>query len=91
MVRAAIRHELELFSRELAIDLTRQPNLRAWSAQDLQMLSDLIVNAMVSTAELMLTVEPEDEPRVVDDARRQLRLIVVGISGWRPPSRGARR
>lgn len=87
VVRAAIRHELELFSRELAIDLTRQPNLRAWSAQDLQMLSDLIVNAMVSTAELMLTVEPEDEPRVVDDARRQLRLIVVGISGWRPPAR----
>jgi AcrR family transcriptional regulator len=86
-VRAAIRNELELFSRELAIDLSRLPNLRDWTARDLQVLSDLIVNAMVSTAELLLTVGPEEEPRVVDDARRQLRLIVVGISGWHPRAR----
>jgi AcrR family transcriptional regulator len=83
-VREAIRKELELFSRELASDLSRLPNLATWSTRDLHMLSDLIVNAMVSTAELLLTVDPLDEPQVVDDARRQLRLIVVGISGWQP-------
>ncbi|HEX2175456.1 MAG TPA: TetR family transcriptional regulator [Nocardioidaceae bacterium] len=84
-VRGAIHRELELFSHELATDLTRLPNLRSWRPEDMQMLSDLIVNAMVSTAMLLLTVEdPEDERRLVRDARKQLRLIVVGISGWQP-------
>jgi AcrR family transcriptional regulator len=83
-VRAAIRRELQLFSHELAQDLSLLRNLRAWSDDDLRMLSDLIVNVMVSTAELLLTVEDgEDEARIVRDARRQLRLIVVGVSGWR--------
>lgn len=86
-VRAAIRRELELFSRELGQDLSLLPNLQAWSGEDLRMLSDLIVNVMVSTAELLLTVdEAEDEERIVRDACRQLRLIVVGISGWQPTS-----
>lgn len=84
-VRQAIRHELERFSRELAADLAALPDLQTWGERDLRMLSDLIVNAMVTTAELLLTVdEPGEEERVADDARRQLRLIVVGVSGWRP-------
>jgi AcrR family transcriptional regulator len=86
-VRAAIRRELDLVTRELVSDLARLPNLGQWSADDLRMLSDLIVNAMVSTAELILTApveDPEAERRVVDEARRQLRLIVVGIAGWNP-------
>lgn len=88
-VRRAIRRELELFSGELGTDLAELPNLRAWSREDLQMLSDLIVNAMVSTVELLLTADgAEDERRIERDACRQLRLIVVGISGWQP--RGAR-
>ncbi len=86
-VRRAIRHELELFSRELATDLAELPNLRAWSREDLHMLSDLIVNTMVSTAELLLTLpedDPEEERRIVRNVNKQLRVIVVGISGWRP-------
>ena len=86
-VRRAIRHELELFSRELATDLAVLPNLRAWSRDDLRMLSDLVVNAMVSTAELLLTVPADDaeqEQRIVHNANKQLRVIVVGISGWAP-------
>ena len=79
-VRRAIR-------RELATDLSALPNLREWSRDDLHMLSDLIVNAMVSTAELLLTVpehDVEEEQRIVRNANKQLRVIVVGISGWRP-------
>jgi AcrR family transcriptional regulator len=86
-VRRAIRHELELFSHELAHDLAVLPNLRAWDDEDLRMLSDLIVNAMVSTAELIL-IAPEDDPaeerRIVRNANKQLRVVVVGIAGWRP-------
>ena len=85
-VRRAIRRELERFSRELATDMSTLPNLRQWSRDDLHMLSDLIVNAMVSTAELLLTVpddDVEEEQRIVRNANKQLRVIVVGISGWR--------
>lgn len=86
-VRGAIRQELELFSRELATDLAVLPNLRTWSSEDLRMLSDLIVNAMVSTVELILAApadDPDEEQHIVRTANKQLRLIVVGISGWRP-------
>jgi hypothetical protein len=86
-VRRAIRHELELFSRELATDLAVLPNLRTWSRDDLHMLSDLIVNAMVSTTELLLAMpedDVEEEQRIVRNTNKQLRVIVVGISGWRP-------
>jgi hypothetical protein len=86
-VRRAIRRELERFSHELAADLAGLPNLSDWSRDDLHMLSDLIVNAMVSTAELLLTVpedDVEEEQRIVRNANKQLRVIVVGVSGWRP-------
>jgi hypothetical protein len=42
---------------------------------------------MVSTVELLLTVAADDaaeEERIVRKANKQLRVIVVGISGWQP-------
>lgn len=86
VVRQAIRHELELFERELATDLARLPNLDAWSAEDLRVLANLIVNAMVSTAEDILDAPPERpevEREIVRTAEKQLRLIVVGAANWR--------
>jgi AcrR family transcriptional regulator len=86
-VRRAIRRELELFSLDLVRDLSELPNLSRWSDEDLRMLADLIVSAMVSTAELILTApvdDPDAEQRVARHACQQLRVIVVGISGWRP-------
>ena len=47
VVRDAIRHELELFERELATDLARLPNADAWSSDDLRIMANLIVTAMV--------------------------------------------
>jgi AcrR family transcriptional regulator len=82
-VREAIHHELELFERELCIDLARLPYLNRWSAADLGMLANLIVNAMVSTAEAILE-RPAEERQIVRTAEQQLRLIVVGVAGWRP-------
>jgi AcrR family transcriptional regulator len=86
VVRRAIRHELELFERELATDLARLPNLDAWSAEDLRVMANLIVNAMVSTAEDILDApaeRPEVEREIVRTAEKQLRLIVVGAANWR--------
>ena len=86
VVRQAIRHELELFERELATDLARLPNLETWSAEDLRVMANLIVNAMVSTAEDILDAPPERpevERDIVRTAEKQLRLIVVGAANWR--------
>ena len=86
VVRQAIRHELELFERELATDLARLPNLETWTADDLRVMANLIVNSMVSTAEDILDAPPERpevEREIVRTAEKQLRMIVVGAANWR--------
>lgn len=83
-VRRAIAAELRLFAHELAGDLRRVPALAHWSGADLDMASDLIVRVMMTTVVDLLETDPRDEDVVVDRARRQLRLILVGMSGWRP-------
>ncbi len=86
VVRQAIRHELELFERELATDLARLPNLETWTAEDLRVMANLIVNSMVSTAEDILDAPPERpgvEREIVRTAEKQLRMIVVGAANWR--------
>lgn len=86
VVRTAIGHQLELFERELATDLARLPDLDTWTAEDLRVLANLIVNAMVSTAEGIISAppeRPEAERDIVRTAEKQLRLIVLGVGGWR--------
>ncbi|MFC5178391.1 TetR family transcriptional regulator [Nocardioides taihuensis] len=87
-VREAIRHEIELCERELALDLARLPGTGPWSADDLRVLSNLIVSAMVATAESVLEAgqSPGDEAHVVATARTQLRMVLIGALHWR--SRG---
>lgn len=87
-VRAAIRHEIELCERELATDLARYPGTREWSAEDLRMLSGLIVTAMVATAEALIAAEHrvDAEKQVAETARTQLRMVLVGALNWQ--SRG---
>jgi hypothetical protein len=73
-----------LITSELAIDLTRFPGLNDWSAEDLNILSSLFVNAMISIAE---AIEDAADANALEDIRqmavKQLRLIIVGIDGWR--------
>ena len=83
-VRDAIRHEIELCERELATDLARLPGTDVWSAEDLRMLSNLIVMAMVATAEAILSAppRPDAEKQLVETARTQLRMVLVGALNW---------
>jgi hypothetical protein len=84
-VRQAIRHGLELFERELATDLARLPRAESWSTEDLRVMANLIVTAMVSTAEAVIDAPPERpdvEREIVRTAEQQLRMIVVGASHW---------
>lgn len=84
-VRDAIRHQIELFERELATDLARLPGTDGWSSDDLRVLSNLIVTAMVATAEAILGAagRPGAEKEIVEQARTQLRMVLVGALNWR--------
>jgi AcrR family transcriptional regulator len=84
-VRDAIRHQIELFERELATDLARLPGTDAWSGEDLRVVSNLIVTAMVSTAESILSAagRPDVEKQLIEQARTQLRMVLVGALNWR--------
>jgi AcrR family transcriptional regulator len=85
-VRRAIATELRLFASELATDLGRFPGMAQWSADDLRMGADLMVAAMLSIVLALLEVDrnhAEDELEVIDSARRQLRIIALGMSQWR--------
>ena len=84
VVRYAIRTEIRLITSELAIDLSRLPGLTTWSSEDLNILSGLFVNSMMVTAE---SIEDANDAKALEDikqtARKQLRMIVVGVAGWR--------
>ncbi len=83
-VREAIRHGIELCERELATDLARMPGTEEWDADDLATLSNLIVTLMVFTAEQIIagTGRPATEERVMQTARTQLRMVLVGGLQW---------
>ena len=84
-VRKAIGQQIELFERELATDLARLPGTDAWSGEDLRVLSNLIVTAMVTTAEAILEVagRPDTEKELVVRAQTQLRMVLVGALNWK--------
>ncbi len=82
-VRAAIRHQIELVERELAADLARVTDPANWSTEDLRVLSNLIVTSMVGTAEAILTSRPKAEEAIAEQARTQLRMLLVGALRWR--------
>jgi len=84
VLRYAIRAEIRLLTSELATDLARFPALAGWTTDDLNVLASLFVNAMVQIAEAL---EDTDDPVAREEIRRtavkQLRMIVVGVAGWR--------
>jgi AcrR family transcriptional regulator len=85
VVRTAVQHQLELFERELATDLAQLARAPRWSSEDVHVLSHLIVTAMVATVEDLLRAEGRRsaEEAVVDRARKELRMVVVGALQWR--------
>lgn len=81
VVRQAVRHQLDLFERELATDLARLSG-PAWSSDDLQIVSALIVGAMVNTVEDLLDAD-RSRAETQQRAETQLRMLVVGALQWR--------
>ncbi|HEX5089087.1 MAG TPA: TetR family transcriptional regulator [Nocardioides sp.] len=87
-VREAIRHEIELCERELSTDLARLSGTDAWTTEDLRVLSNLVVTAMVATAEQLIVAagRPGAEKQIAENARTQLRMVLVGALNWRSRS-----
>lgn len=86
-VRKSIAGELRLLGSELATDLARYPGMADWDADDLRMVADLMVGAMLSVVTALLDVsgDPRAEVEVVSVAEQQLRLIALGMAHWRRP------
>lgn len=85
-VARAIAVELKLFSSELAIDLVRLDGLREWNTDDLHMMADLIVVAMLATVLELLEARPRDQQTdnaIKLVAEKRLRLIFLGVPHWR--------
>jgi hypothetical protein len=84
VLRYAIRAEIRLITSELATDLARFPGLNRWTTEDLNVLAGLFVNSMIQIAEALEdTVDPATRDEIRRVAAKQLRMIVVGVTGWR--------
>jgi AcrR family transcriptional regulator len=81
-VREAIRHQIDLVERELATDLARLTDPAHWTTEDLRVLSNLIVTLMVGTTEAIVNARPETRPAILETARTQLRMLLVGALRW---------
>lgn len=82
-LRRAIRRELELFGDELAIDVAALPIIGKWSPEDRRLFASLIVETMVAMAAELIEASPDEEVAIAQRTERQLRLIFIGVPGWR--------
>ena len=82
-LRRAIRMELDLFANELAVDVSRFPELAGWTRADRQMFADLLVETVVSAVGRLTEARPEEEAEIARTIEKQLRLVVIGVPGWR--------
>lgn len=87
VVREAIAREIRYFINELAADLRIFPVVRELSSDDLEMIADLVVTTIANLAQDVLSLPP-GQSRLEQDletrAVKQLRLIFLGASLWRP-------
>ncbi len=86
VVRLAIRKEVRLWVSELAADLAVIPRLKRLSAEDLRMVTALVVQCVMGATELMLDADPEDEEALAQiqrQAGKQIMLIFLGASQWK--------
>lgn len=86
-VRRAFATELRMFVSELTIDLSRMPGLELWDVTDLEMAADLIVSTMLTATVGLLEIDrpgSENERELLRRTEHQVRLIVLGMGGWRP-------
>ncbi len=85
-IRRAINTELRLFVKELAIDLSRIPELAQWDAEDLELAADLMVNVALQTVAEVLEANRRnngDDLEVTLRSERKLMMVILGMNSWR--------
>ncbi|WP_255414476.1 TetR family transcriptional regulator [Salinisphaera sp. LB1] len=90
-MRAAIHGHISALIDELADDLAQFDEFGHIDIDDLRMIAELVVNAIIAVSERILDVSPD---AAADDAlmlraEKQLRLIFLGVGRWN--SRDTRR
>ena len=87
ILRMAIRNEVSHFTNEMAQDLRRLGLYPDMATADLQMVCGLIVTTMLAAAPEILDL-PSDQPlleaEMMDNFIRQLRLVFLGATAWKP-------
>ena len=85
-IRRAIDTELRLFVKELAIDLSRVPEMARWGAEDLELAADLIVNVMLHAVAELLEAnrrDPVADRELFERTQRKLIMVILGMRSWR--------
>lgn len=84
VIREEIDHEMQLLVSELATDLSRFADTEKWRTEDLQMVAELMIGAMIRIVEkvLMANRRGQDDATLIILAEQQLRLIVLGSLHW---------
>ena len=91
VVRRAVAREIRYFVGELANDLRAAPPFSTMPSDDLEMIAHLVVHTVINlSADLLELPEGQRvrEHELTARAIKQLRLIFLGASQWRP-ERGA--
>jgi AcrR family transcriptional regulator len=91
VVRKAILREIHYFIGELASDLRVFPAFYSMPSQDLEMISDLVVNTVINLIVDILDLlagQSAREEELIVRTIKQLRLIFLGALTWRA-DRGA--
>lgn len=91
VVRQAVAREIRYFTDELAGDLRAAPPFSAMPSDDLEMIADLVVHTVLNLSADLLELpggQRVREHELTARAIKQVRLIFLGASQWRP-ERGA--
>ena len=83
-MREAIHNEIVLLTHALASDLARFDEFSHISQDDLRVISDLVVNTVITLSERILDVDPDnaEDDALMLRAEKQLRLIFMGVGRW---------
>jgi hypothetical protein len=86
-----VAREIRYFTDELASDLRVAPPFSTMPGEDVEMIADLVVHTVVNLSADLLDLPDGQRVReheLTARAIKQLRLIFLGASQWRP-ERGA--
>jgi AcrR family transcriptional regulator len=83
-LRRAINRELQAIADELSVDLTAFPVIGGWPLEDRRMFAGMLVETMVTTAAALLDAPRDQTDEIATRAKRQLRLMTLGVPHWKP-------